>query len=51
MAKVTVLKADVQHHAGEEEEESFPKVQKLLDEDELMALGAEVVKQSETVVI
>jgi hemerythrin superfamily protein len=40
MAKATVLKEDIQHHVEEEEDELFPKVQKLLDDDELEAVAA-----------
>lgn len=39
MAKVTVLKEDVQHHVEEEEGTLFPKVEKLLDDDELQAVA------------
>jgi hemerythrin superfamily protein len=38
-AKVTVLQEDVEHHAGEEEEELFPKVEKLFDDDTLEAIA------------
>jgi hemerythrin superfamily protein len=39
VAKATVLKEDVQHHVKEEEDDLFPKVQKLLDDDELEAVA------------
>ncbi len=39
MAKATVLKEDVQHHVEEEEDQLFPKVEKLLDDDELEAVA------------
>jgi hemerythrin superfamily protein len=41
-AKAKVLKDLVEHHVEEEEETLFPKVQKLLDTDELEAIGEEM---------
>lgn len=40
--KVKVLKEQIEHHVDEEEEELFPKVAKLLDKDQLEALGQEM---------
>jgi hemerythrin superfamily protein len=41
-AKMTVLMENVEHHAGEEEEEMFPDVASLLDAQALEARGAEL---------
>lgn len=41
-AKLHVLKEQVEHHHKEEEEHLFPKVQKLIDEAGLEALGQEL---------
>jgi Hemerythrin HHE cation binding domain. len=39
-AKAKVLKELVTHHAKEEEKEMFPEAKKVLDKEELIALGA-----------
>ena len=39
-AKATVLQENVEHHVEEEETELFPKVEKLIDEEQLEAIGA-----------
>lgn len=41
-AKVTAARELIEHHADEEEEELFPKVEKQLDADRLKALGKEM---------
>lgn len=46
VAKVKVLQDDVEHHVEEEEEELFPKVQKLFDKADLISL-AETMQETE----
>lgn len=46
-AKVMVLKEQIEHHVEEEEDELFPKVKKLLDEDTLLTLEQEMVATEE----
>jgi hemerythrin superfamily protein len=46
-AKVMVLKEQVEHHVEEEEDELFPKVEKLLDETTLEALEQEMTATQE----
>jgi hypothetical protein len=41
-ARVTALKELIEHHVKEEEEDLFPKVEKKIDEDELVMLGKEM---------
>jgi iron-sulfur cluster repair protein YtfE (RIC family) len=41
-AKVTTLKELIEHHVSEEEEELFPKVEKKLSADQLVALGKQM---------
>jgi hemerythrin superfamily protein len=41
-AKVTAARELIEHHADEEEEELFPKVDKAIDADRLNALGKEM---------
>ena len=44
-AKMAELIKDVEHHAGEEEKEMFPKVQKGLGAERLRELGAQMMEQ------
>ena len=47
--KIAMLKEQVEHHVGEEEGELFPKVRKLLSEDELDDLGVVMEDTAEEV--
>ena len=38
-AKFSVLKENIEHHIEEEEEEMFPKARKVLDQEQIDALG------------
>lgn len=40
--KFLKLKKDVEHHAAEEEQNLFPKIEKILTEDELEKIGKEM---------
>jgi len=44
-AKAKVLKELVEHHAGEEEKEMFPKARKLFGRDELKELGQRMAER------
>ena len=46
-ARVKVLKEEVEHHVEEEESELFPKVRRLMTDDELEALGQEMTATQE----
>jgi hemerythrin-like domain-containing protein len=46
-AKAKVLKDLVEHHAGEEEEEMFPRARKLMPRERLVELGAQLDKARE----
>jgi general stress protein 26/hemerythrin-like domain-containing protein len=45
-AKAKVLQEDVEHHVKEEEDELFPKVEKLIDEETLVAI-AEAMQETQ----
>jgi len=50
-AKLTVLKENIRHHAHDEEEDRlFPEVEAMLDEDELAALGNELLAMYESLI-
>jgi hemerythrin superfamily protein len=46
-AKMKVLRENVEHHVEEEEEELFKLVRKVLDEDQLLALGVQMMAEYE----
>jgi hypothetical protein len=41
-AKMTVLQESVEHHVDEEQDNLFPKVRKILNADQLLALGIQM---------
>jgi len=47
-AKAKVLKDLVEHHAGEEESEMFPRARQLMPREELLRLGAELERARES---
>jgi hemerythrin-like domain-containing protein len=47
-AKAKVLKDLVEHHAEEEEAEMFPRARKLMDREELLQLGQQIVQAKES---
>jgi hemerythrin-like domain-containing protein len=47
IAKMTVLKENVEHHVEEEEDELFKMVKKVLNEDQLLALGVQMMAEYE----
>lgn len=49
-AKVTAARELIVHHADEEEEELFPKVEKRIDADQLKALGKQMKERFEQAV-
>ena len=46
-AKMKVLKENVEHHVEEEEDELFKMVKKVLNEDQLLALGVQMMAEFE----
>ncbi|HEX8697308.1 MAG TPA: hemerythrin domain-containing protein [Myxococcaceae bacterium] len=44
-AKMKVLQENIEHHVEEEETELFPTVKKLLSEDQLFALGVQMMSE------
>jgi iron-sulfur cluster repair protein YtfE (RIC family) len=51
MAKLSVLKEEVSHHAHEEEEEKlFPMLRKAMDADQLAGLGNELLAMFESII-
>src|SRR3954453_19375926 len=49
-AKVKVLKEQVEHHVGEEEDDLFPKVRKILDDETLMAIAQQMTATQEELI-
>lgn len=49
-AKAKVLKDLVEHHAGEEEKEMFPRAKKLMDREQLLDLGQQLAQAKESLI-
>ena len=47
-ARLAALKQEVEHHVREEEEELFPKVRKLLEKKQLVAIAEEMIVTGES---
>ena len=47
-AKAKVLKDLVEHHAGEEEKEMFPRAKKLMDREQLLDLGQQLAQTKDS---
>ena len=47
-AKAKVLKDLVEHHAGEEEKEMFPRAKKLMDREQLLDLGQQLAQAKDS---
>lgn len=51
-AKLSVMKEEIRHHAHDEEEDTlFPKVRKMMDDDELAALGNDLLAMFEQLLV
>jgi hemerythrin superfamily protein len=49
-AKAKVLKEQVEHHVGEEENDLFPKVKKIMDEETLVAIAQQMTATQEELI-
>ncbi len=49
-AKAKVLKDLVEHHAGEEEKEMFPRAKKLMDREQLLDLGQQLAQAKDSLI-
>ena len=47
LAKFSVMKENLEHHITEEEDEMFPKVEQVFEDEELQELGARMQKRKE----
>jgi iron-sulfur cluster repair protein YtfE (RIC family) len=47
MAKFSVMKENLEHHITEEEDEMFPKVEQVFEDEELQALGTRMQERKD----